>query len=160
MSIIKETVSAEERNYTANSNLRALGGEDHSQAFSNPGNILNPLDFKPIFAIPSGQDGTALTAGDLIPTPPGVANRHNGNLGRDLLPSQERHSVFVTASQEVAEDITLFTEGHYSNRDFRQEIGSLPTPLFVPASNPFLLIPLAVPQSYSLDITLAKILAH
>jgi len=137
----RDSLGYEERNYTADSDLRPLGGEDHSQPFSNPANILSPLDFTPIFAIPAGQDGTGLSAADLIPIPPGLPNLQNANLDRDLFADQERHSVFLTASQTVAETIKLFAEGRYSKRDFRQEIGSLPTPLFVPASNPFFVDP-------------------
>lgn len=127
-----------ERSYTADSDLRPLGGDDFSSDFSNPGNILDPLTFTPAFAIPTGQDGTALTPGDFLP---GVVNLRNASEGFDLLGEQERHSVFLTLSQEFGENVEVFAEGRYSTREFKSGAGSHITTLFVPSSNPFFVDP-------------------
>jgi outer membrane receptor protein involved in Fe transport len=128
----------DERGYTASADLRPLGGEDQrSFISSDPGNILDPLTSSPAFGIPPGQDGTSLTPGDLLP----VINLGNQNEGRNLLANQERHSAFLTLSQDLSDRITLFAEGRYSQRDFRTRLGGAATVLFVPPSNPFLVDP-------------------
>jgi len=65
----RDSLGNEEREFTADSDLRSLGGDNFSTTFSNPGNIADPFTgFSTVaFAIPAGQDGTALTPGDLMP---------------------------------------------------------------------------------------------
>jgi len=132
----RERLQQKSRTFAADSDLRALGGDNFSDNFSNPGNIMDPATgFATVaFAIPKGQDGTSLVAGDLLP---GAVNLRNKQRGRDILPDQQRHSFFVSARQDMNDRITVFSEGKYSERDFDQVTGARVTPLLVPASNPF-----------------------
>ena len=51
----------------ANGDFRRFGGSDLRGVGGNPGTILDPSTLAPIAAIPHGQDGTQLTAAQLIP---------------------------------------------------------------------------------------------
>ncbi len=132
----RERLKQAERSFAADSDLTSLGGDNFSDNFSNPGNIMDPATgFTTVaFAIPSGQDGTSLAPGDLLP---GVVNLRNIHQGKDILPDQERHSFFISARQDMSETITLFAEGKYSERDFDQVTGARISPLVVPSINPF-----------------------
>ena len=137
----RTALDAADRSYTANADKRSLGGRDHRTFSSNPGNILNPANnFLPAFAIPAGQDGTALTPGDLLP---GVVNLQNQFEQFDLLPDKDMHSVFFTASQRLGERFELFAEGRFNQRsvDYRSGNAAPAQALFVPSSNPFFVDP-------------------
>ena len=138
----RERLKQATRTYAADSDLTSLGGDNFSDNFGNPGNIMNPATgFTTVaFAIPAGQDGTSLAPGDLLP---GEVNLRNKNAGKDILPDQERHSFFVSAKQDINDYITLFAEGKYSERSFDQVTGARVTPLVVPSSNPFFVDPFA-----------------
>ena len=134
----RDSLGYEERPFTVSSDLRPLGGDDFRSSFSNPGNILDPVTYAPGFAVPFGQDGTSLNPGDFLP---GTVNLENSNAGFDLLGEQERHSVFVTLSQELSESVELYAEGRFSARDFTSRAGGHITTLFVPSSNAFFVDP-------------------
>ena len=69
----------------ANADFRRFGGTDLRGFASNPGTILDPVTLAPIAAIPHGQDGTQLTAAQLIP---GTANYTDNVTDNDILPSR------------------------------------------------------------------------
>lgn len=87
----RDRLRAVDRDFTANADLRSLGGSDRLYYFSSPGTVLgiNPLTggLAPMWAIPAGQDGTRLTPGDFIA---GKTNLSNWRAAMDNLPSQER----------------------------------------------------------------------
>ncbi|MCG8506629.1 MAG: TonB-dependent receptor [Sphingomonadales bacterium] len=130
----REELGYEDRTFTASSDLRPLGGDDFRTNASVPGNILGGSGF----AIPDGQDGTNLAVDDLLP---GQVNLFNENPARSLLLDQERHSVLVTASQELDERVELFAEGRFSDRDFERGVPQGARTLRVPSSNPFFVDP-------------------
>ena len=78
----------------ANADFRGFGGTDLRGFASNPGTILDPVTLAPIAAIPHGQDGTQLTAAQLIP---GAANYTDNVTDNDILPKQTMRSAFVSA---------------------------------------------------------------
>lgn len=136
----RSELKSEDRDYTRNSDLRPLGGGNHSSDGSNPGNIISPVTFAPAFAIPTGQDGTDLTPADLIDlsTNPEAINLQNIREGSYVLPKQERHSAFVSATQEIANGIVLFAEARFSSREFEQFTRAFETNfIFMPNTNPF-----------------------
>jgi outer membrane receptor protein involved in Fe transport len=118
----------------ANADFRGLGGTDLRGFASNPGTILDPLTLTPIAAIPHGQDGTQLTAAQLIP---GTANYTDNVTDNDILPKQTMRSAFVSASYKVTEQWELSADGRYSTRDFRFTYPVRPNDFLVPASNAF-----------------------
>lgn len=131
----QDSLFSEDRDFAASSDLTPFNGENFGQPFSNPGNISAGGQ---LFAIPTGQDGTNLQPSDLIT---GEVNLQNQRLGTTALPGQERHSVFATINQKLADRIELFSEFRYSDRSFESFASALGASLFVPSSNPFFVDP-------------------
>jgi iron complex outermembrane receptor protein len=119
----------------ANADFRRFGGTDLRGFASNPGTILDLHTLAPIAAIPLGQDGTQLTAAQLIP---GAVNYTDNVSGNDILPKQIMRSAFVSASYKVTEKWEIAADGRYSSRDFKFTFPVPPgDPLLVPATNAF-----------------------
>src|SRR2546421_698200 len=114
----------------ANADFRRFGGTDLRGFSSNPGTILDPL----IAAIPHGQDGTQLTAAQLIP---GTANYTNNVADNEILPKQIMRSAFVSTSYKVTEQWEISADGRYSSRDFRFTYPVPPDDFLVPSTNAF-----------------------
>jgi outer membrane receptor protein involved in Fe transport len=119
----------------ANSDFRPFGGDDFRGIGGNPGTVFDPDTFEPIAAIPRGQDGTNLTAAQLIP---GAVNYSDGVTYTDILPEQRMHSAFFSASFTVADNWELSADGRYSTREIHSIQPQYNTgPFNVPASNAF-----------------------
>jgi outer membrane receptor protein involved in Fe transport len=118
----------------ANADFRRFGGTDLRGFSSNPGTILDPNTLAPIAAIPHGQDGTQLTAAQLIP---GAANYTNNVADNDILPKQNMRSAFVSASYKVTEKWEIAADGRYSSRNFRFTFPVPPDDFLVPSTNAF-----------------------
>jgi outer membrane receptor protein involved in Fe transport len=142
----RDTLDSDSRAYARSADLHPLGGTDHRQFYSQPGNILSfdPATgaFGPAFAIPSGQNGTKLTPGDLLP---GVVNLENQRLGTDLLPSQTRHSVYGRIAQDIGDHITLSIDARYSRRNFAVHGQGAPAVIVVTGANPYFVSPTGSP---------------
>jgi iron complex outermembrane receptor protein len=95
-----------------NDDFTPYGGPG-SPTFSSPGNILYGGNS---YAIPTGQDGTALTLAQIGAA--GTANTQNVWTGYDALPALERDQVAVNFTQELVEGIEIYGDGFYSQRDF------------------------------------------
>lgn len=140
----RSALMAADRSYTRDSDLTRLGGTNHSRPASNPGNInrYTLSDGTPLtvqFAIPAGQDGTALTPADLLP---GAENLQNIREGSTVLPEQRRHSVFATLRQDVSDAFRVFVESRVSTRDVESRPQQAVTNnLVVPGTNPFFVDP-------------------
>ena len=119
----------------ATSNLVPLGGSNFDTFLSNPGNIVFGNQ---TYAIPRGQNGTALTAGDLVP---GTQNLSDVYADADLLPSQRRWSLYGSGKQSLTDNISLFGNAMVSQRDARQQLGGFEARITVPNSNPFYVNP-------------------
>ena len=135
----RDRLSSEDRSFAADSDLRIFGGDDFSDAFGRPANIIDPATRQPAFAVPTGQDGTTLTPGDLLP---GVVNLRNLREAIDILPDAERHNVFLTGRQELNKNLELFGEVQYGKREFNtQQRGQTRTRQTVTNANPFFVTP-------------------
>jgi iron complex outermembrane recepter protein len=119
---------------SANGDFRRFGGTDLRGFASNPGTILDPNTLAPIAAIPHGQDGTRLTAAQLIP---GTANYTDNVTGNDILPKQSMRSAFMSTSYKVTEQWEIAADGRYSRRDFKFTYPVPPDDFLVPATNAF-----------------------
>ena len=117
----------------ANADFRRFGGSDQRGFESNPGTIVDPITGAHA-AIPHGQDGTQLTAAQLIP---GTANYTDNVTDNDILPKQTMRSAFVSASYKVTEQWELAADGRYSRSDFRFTYPVPPVDLTVPSTNAF-----------------------
>jgi len=134
----RDNLDNSERAFTASTDLRSLGGEDFRIAGGNPANVDAGGQ---TFAIPAGQDGTSLVASDFDPA--ALPNLFNVREVTDLLPEQERHSVFVAATQDLSDKLELFGEARYSNREGDRRVGKRLLDLTVPDTNAFFVDPTA-----------------
>lgn len=135
----RDRLRSDERHFAADSDLTRYGGDNFSVPESNPGTISRGTRN---FAIPSGQDGTSLSPEDLLPG----ANLENIRAGKDLLPTLEQHSAFVSLAQELG-PAELFLIGRYTKREFDFRYGESRRSLSVPASNPFYVNPFGDPAN-------------
>jgi iron complex outermembrane receptor protein len=118
----------------ANSDFRRFGGGDLRGVGGNPGTILDPHTLAPIAAIPHGQNGTQLTAAQLIP---GAVNHSNVVIGNDILPKQTMRSAFLSGSHQIADKWELSVDGQYSSRTFKSTFPQPAQNVLVPATNAF-----------------------
>jgi iron complex outermembrane recepter protein len=130
---------ASARTYTANADKRSLGGTDHRDNRSNPGNFLDPRTQLPVFAIPFDQDGKSLAVSDLLP---GVVNLQNRYDGVALLPDRRLHSFYLTGTQQIGERWEIFAEGRFVDRYMQQDFFSSQQLLTVPSTNAFYVNPI------------------
>jgi iron complex outermembrane receptor protein len=129
------------RDFAATADLRAAGGTDQRLTTAFPGNILitGPTGVSaPAFAIPAGQAGVGLTAGQLQA---GVVNRQNQRLGADLLPRQTLQAVYAAADQDVGERLQVSADARYSLRRYRVALADSISNLTVGPANPFFVSP-------------------
>jgi outer membrane receptor protein involved in Fe transport len=139
-------LASDARDYAASADSRRFGGRDHRYFFSSPGNILgfDPATggFGPAYAIPPGQDGTALTPQDFLS---GSTNLENFRAGTDLIPRQTRHSLYASLEQDVGAAVHLSLDGSYSHRAFRAASLGAATILTVTPANPWFVSPTGAP---------------
>jgi outer membrane receptor protein involved in Fe transport len=138
----RAALAAVDRDYAGNADLRSLGGADHRNYFGQPGTILtvDPVSFAlvPTYAIPSGQDGTALKPTDFRA---GTKNLSNFRAQMSLLPSQERGSLYVALAQDVGSRVTLTADARYSDRRYTTYSIGPQTTLTVTSANPYFVSP-------------------
>jgi outer membrane receptor protein involved in Fe transport len=138
----RNVLHSADRAATANADLRSLGGADHRSTFSFPGNILrlNPATGvnSPYWAVPAGQPGTGLTAADLTP---GTVNLQNQREGVDVLPRQERHSLYATAHQTLTDRIEISGDFLYGHRTYALNSYANTGLLTVTRANPYFVSP-------------------
>jgi outer membrane receptor protein involved in Fe transport len=140
-----------------NGDFRAFGGSDFRIPGGNPGLILDSAGV-PRYQIPQGQDGSNLTAADLIPITAPTSYRDDVT-GIELLPEQESHNVFATISQPIGDRVRIFGQAHYSHRDMDLVFAEQFAQLSVPVTNAFYLNPFGtgpVRVNYSLSEDLGK----
>jgi iron complex outermembrane receptor protein len=131
----RDALAAAKRAY-ATEDLRPFGGADYRQPYAAPGTIIAGGQ---AYAIPGGQDGRNLTTGQLAP---GQVNRTDAYANADLLPRQQRHSLYVSGRQELTAHTDVFVQALAARRTFDQRIlGGNPTTVSVPSTNPFYLNP-------------------
>lgn len=130
-------LAAAERAYAANADKRPYGGANYQSYYSNPGNILDPATLEPVYGLPLGQNGTALTAAQLSPR----INLENQFARAQLFPQVTAHEFYAAASQELGADLELFAQGRIARRNTL--ISNLPDQrvLMVPATSPFYVNP-------------------
>jgi len=131
-----------ERDFTASADLTSLGGTDHRTFYSHPGNILvynsATSSYQAGWAIPTGQDGTSLSAADFIA---GTANLGNGRQGGDVLPKDERHNLYASLSQELGAHVRLVADARYNRRENLIRKPASVAVFTVTRANPFFVSP-------------------
>lgn len=138
----REALTASQRRFTASADLRPLGGTDHRDSFSYPGNVVrtDPVTaaIVPFWAIPAGSSGIGLRPSDFQA---GVVNRFNQNQGLDVLPDQRRHSAYLSWAQDVSDTITVSGDVRYGFRRARTRTPPATSTLTVGRNNPFFVSP-------------------
>ena len=107
-----DRLKASDRPTLYNDDFSAIGGPG-SSTFSSLGNILYNGQS---YAIPAGQNGSALTLAQIGAA--GTANTQNIWAGYDVMPEFNRDQVAVNFRQELAPGFELYADGFYSHRDF------------------------------------------
>ena len=143
-------LAASDRAYVTE-DLRAFGGPDYRKNFANPGTII-AADGS-VYGIPRGQDGTALTPGQLLA---GQANLADGRANSDILPRQERHAGFASLTQSLAPWLRFTAQGFYAVR--HSDVRTTPDNygnVVVPVTNPFYVDPIGTgrPVRVNYDFT-------
>ena len=137
----RSALASADRRFAASADLTPLGGTDHRLFYSSPGNILSfdPTtgSFAPAYAIPT-VSGRPLTAADFVP---GSVNLSNQRVGSDLIPRQERHSVYSRLVQDVGDRLTLSLDARYSHRAFSVAGEPAISAFLITASNPHFVSP-------------------
>ena len=112
----RDALPAAARRY-ATSDLVPFGGGNFGTFLSNPGNIVVGGQ---TYAIPHGQNGTALTASDLVA---GTENLADVYAASDILPSQKRLSLYGSGKHDLTDNLTIFANAMLSQRDATQQVG-------------------------------------
>lgn len=136
-------LGSEERAF-ATEDLRPFGGPDLRSNFNNPGTIVAANGQR--FQIPRGQNGTALTRAQLIPS--SDFQRGDARRNVDILPKQETISFYASGEQSLGAHISLFARGLYAERDFeaRRRVIGVSQQVVTPA-NPYYVDPIGTRQN-------------
>lgn len=115
----QSALSGSDRAYTATGDLRPFGGTDHRDIFSSPGNLVafDPVaaGYVATYAIRPLAGGVARTPADFVA---GASNLSNRREGVDILPTQERQSVYARVRQDVGQRLELSGDFRWSEREF------------------------------------------
>ena len=130
----RAAVDAGARPYTANSDLTPFGGTNFDSEFSNPGNITAIGNTPVALAIPKGQNGSSLSAGQLLN---GQMNLQNVRLGTSLIPDQRRNSLVLLGSQDITPSIHASAQMMYSDRRADSWNTAYGATITVPESNAY-----------------------
>jgi outer membrane receptor protein involved in Fe transport len=131
-----DNLANSDRHFAASSDLRRFGGDDFRLLGGNPANIIAGAQQ---FAIPSGQNGTSLTADDFDPAT--SLNLHDVRAVEDFLPEQKRHTAMMSLTHSVSDNFEVFAQARYSIRDHTVRADRALLDLIVPNSNPFFVDP-------------------
>jgi iron complex outermembrane receptor protein len=121
----------------ATSDLQPFGGGNFNTSLTNPGNIID-LQTGQTWAIPRGQNGTHLTAAELTA---GTLNSQSIYRDRQIIPSQQRWTLYGSGRQELSERFSLFSDLLLGHRRASEEIGGTGEVFPVPSTNPFYVNP-------------------
>lgn len=130
-------LSAADRPY-AREDLRAFGGADNRKAYGSPGTLVAGGK---TYAIPAGQNGLNLSPSQLVA---GTSNVVDQQLGVDILPAQRRHSLYLSARQDLGAHAEAFARVLYADRtyDRRYVDSAFLRSVSVPTTNPYYVDPI------------------
>lgn len=137
-----DALAAKDRAATASADLRPFGGTDRRQFYAAPGNIMqaDPITgaYSPSWAIVPGLSGRAMVASDFSQT---SVNLGDPREGADILPQQERHSLYGLIHHDFTSELKGHFEARHSRRDFSYATAGPVSLLTVTSANPFFVSP-------------------
>lgn len=150
----RDALKADDRDYITE-DLRPFGGQDRRGGYSSPGTIVAGGT---TYAIPRGQNGAGLTAAQLVP---GTVNLGDGWDGVDFLPTQQRHSLFASVSQNFTSNLRFYARGLATWRNFDQAVRTgFDTTRTVPVTNPFYVDPIGTHQPIGVNYSFVRDLGN
>jgi iron complex outermembrane receptor protein len=147
-------LDAADRPYAANGDKTPYGGGNYDSYYSNPGNFIDPTTLQPVYGIPAGQNGRALSQAALSPS----INLENQFARYQIFPQVRAHELYTAVAQDIDERTQLFLNGRFAERDALRSVFPNTQLLVVPPSNPFYVNPFAgapyalVAYSFSRDL--------
>jgi iron complex outermembrane recepter protein len=117
------------RGYAASANNASYGGGDHRSFYTDPGNVLDPNTYLPIFG---GSAASRATPPQLSST----INYENKFAQYDLFPQATQYSVYGTGREESG-SAELFAEGRFTQRSTYAPLTYDETTVTLGANNPF-----------------------
>ena len=130
-------LAAKSRDF-ATEDLRAFGGPDYRSLFAVPGTITAANGQN--FAIPAGQNGTALTAAQLNP---GTRNLGDRRATSDLLPHQRVHSLYAAGAFDITDSLMLRASVLAAQREYSKiGLNEYLSAVRVPVANPYYVDPI------------------
>ena len=117
------------RGYAASANKAPYGGGDYRSFYTDPGNILDPNTYLPIYG------GTAATSA-ASPQLSSTINYENKFAQYDLFPQATQHSVYGTGREEIG-PAELFAEGRFTQRSTYELSTYYETTVTLGPNNPF-----------------------
>ena len=130
------------RGYAASANKASYGGGDYRSFYTDPGNVLDPNTYLPIYG---GSVATGATSPQLSST----INYENKLAQYDLFPQATQHSVYGTGREEIG-PAELFAEGRFTQRSTYAPSTYDETTVTLGPNNPFNPFPGSyTPVSYS-----------
>lgn len=130
-------LTAASRAYAADADKRPFGGGDYRSIYSSPGNLFDPVAPGQIVGISYAQNNLSDARPILTP---GSVNLENPFSQYDLFPHSISHSAYLTASQELSENIELFADALFTVRDVHAIRLPAEDTLLVPARNPYFIV--------------------
>lgn len=137
----RSNVSADDRDFN-HGDLSSQGGVNWPVYTSRAGSSANIFAANAAFngnvayMVPAGP-GTGLTQADLIPAAGGMGYSFDPWDGWDILPEMQRHSLFLTADQDIGERVNVYGSARYSWRDGAYRTGYPVTYGTLPATSPY-----------------------
>ena len=112
-------LSGTDRSFTATGDLRPFGGSDRRGIFSSPGNLVafDPVQagYVATHAIRPLAGGVARSGADFAA---GASNLSDRRAGADIIPAQERHSVYGRVRQALGDRLEVSADARFSDRAF------------------------------------------
>ena len=128
-------LAAFDRSRLRNLDRRTAGGADFRVIGGNPGTII--VDGQ-TYAIPAGQDGRTLEAGQLVP---GTANYTNPFEWQDLLPDNETHDIFASGRWRLGASVEMDANVRFNRRETASRNADFPFTFTVMPSSPYYVNP-------------------
>lgn len=117
------------RGYAASANNASYGGRDYLSFYTDPGNVLDPNTYLPVYG---GSAASSATSPQLSST----INYENKFAQYDLFPQATQHSVYGTGRQEIG-PAELLAEGRFTQRSTYESSTYDETTVTLGPSNPF-----------------------